>query len=319
MAQHAEKGNPETARPEKPWPKTAAQIMLERAVHDVEFAPSIDVVISETLPALESLRQAGIIRYIGVTGYPLHTLKAVIERSAVRLDTVLSYCRGTLFDDSLADYMPFFQEMGLGVANAAPLGMGLLTSSPPPVWHPAAEELKKACAEAAIFCQCNQKLAVFLKERGCKDLDSLAESADDYLEAQGLTDLARGVEDTAYSKSGTPAKEPSNAQEKPHCFIRLPVDAPLRHKPSDCRSMSTGSKSATGWNGKKPDSFPKDMNGRNEALCSLSEPGDSGNIGSSLPPPRNVKPPLHITCSVMVECQLICVSHTSLTPRFGVH
>ncbi|KAH8009819.1 hypothetical protein HPB51_020167 [Rhipicephalus microplus] len=43
-------------------------------VHDIEFAPSIDVVINETLPALESLRQAGIIHYIGVTGYPLNTL-----------------------------------------------------------------------------------------------------------------------------------------------------------------------------------------------------------------------------------------------------
>ncbi|XP_075748423.1 uncharacterized protein LOC119178032 isoform X3 [Rhipicephalus microplus] len=122
-------------------------------VHDIEFAPSIDVVINETLPALESLRQAGIIHYIGVTGYPLNTLKEVVERSVVRVDTVLSYCRGTLFDDSLADYLPFFQENSLGVANAAPLGMGLLTSSTPPIWHPAAEELKKTCAEAAIFCQ----------------------------------------------------------------------------------------------------------------------------------------------------------------------
>lgn len=122
-------------------------------VHDVEFAPDIDLVINETLPALESLRQAGIIRYIGITGYPLHTLKEVIEQSPVRVDTVLSYCRGTLFDDTLATFLPFFQRMNLGVANAAPLGMGLLTSSPLPVWHPAAEDLKKACAQAAVFCR----------------------------------------------------------------------------------------------------------------------------------------------------------------------
>ncbi|KAK8773659.1 hypothetical protein V5799_011809 [Amblyomma americanum] len=44
-------------------------------VHDVEFAPSLDLILKETLPALESLRQAGKIRYIGVTGYPLHTLR----------------------------------------------------------------------------------------------------------------------------------------------------------------------------------------------------------------------------------------------------
>ncbi|XP_049518767.1 uncharacterized protein LOC119440207 [Dermacentor silvarum] len=122
-------------------------------VHDVEFAPSVDLIVNQTLPALESLRCAGIIRYIGITGYPLHTLREVLQKSPVRVDTVLSYCRGTLFDDSLADYLPFFQSMGLGVANAAPLGMGLLTSSPPPAWHPAAEDLKKACAEAAHFCK----------------------------------------------------------------------------------------------------------------------------------------------------------------------
>ncbi|XP_077513665.1 uncharacterized protein LOC144124697 isoform X2 [Amblyomma americanum] len=122
-------------------------------VHDVEFAPSLDLILKETLPALESLRQAGKIRYIGVTGYPLHTLREGIERSPVKVDTVLSYCRGTLFDDSLAEHMPFFQSRRLGVANAAPLGMGLLTSSPPPVWHPTPEDLKKACADAATFCK----------------------------------------------------------------------------------------------------------------------------------------------------------------------
>lgn len=122
-------------------------------VHDVEFAPNVDVIIRETLPALDSLRQAGIVRHIGVTGYPLHTLKEVIEKSPVELDTVLTYCRGTLFDDSLAEYLPFFESRRLGVINAAPLGMGLLTSSPPPDWHPASEDLKHACAQAARFCK----------------------------------------------------------------------------------------------------------------------------------------------------------------------
>lgn len=122
-------------------------------VHDVEFAPSVDVIITETLPALDSLRQAGIVRHIGVTGYPLHTLKEVIEKSPVELDTVLTYCRGTLFDDSLGEYLPFFENRCLGVINAAPLGMGLLTSSPPPAWHPASEDLKRTCAQAALFCK----------------------------------------------------------------------------------------------------------------------------------------------------------------------
>lgn len=122
-------------------------------VHDVEFAPTMDVILEETLPALETLRQAGITKYIGITGYPLHTLRELIERSPVKIDIVLSYCRGTLFDQTLREYMPFFQGRGVGVANAAPLGMGLLTPGPPPRWHPATDELKDACARAYAFCQ----------------------------------------------------------------------------------------------------------------------------------------------------------------------
>ncbi|KAM7302523.1 L-galactose dehydrogenase [Ixodes scapularis] len=113
----------------------------------------MDVILQETLPALETLRQAGITRYIGVTGYPLQTLRELIERSPVKIDIVLSYCRGTLFDQTLREYMPFFQGRGVGVANAAPLGMGLLTRGPPPRWHPATDELKDACARAYAFCQ----------------------------------------------------------------------------------------------------------------------------------------------------------------------
>ena len=35
------------------------------AVHDPEFAPSLDVVIKETLPALAEARRQGKIKYIG--------------------------------------------------------------------------------------------------------------------------------------------------------------------------------------------------------------------------------------------------------------
>jgi L-galactose dehydrogenase len=44
-------------------------------VHDVEFADNIDIIINETLPALDKLRQAGKVKHIGITGYPLAPLK----------------------------------------------------------------------------------------------------------------------------------------------------------------------------------------------------------------------------------------------------
>lgn len=130
------------------------------------------------------------------------------------------------------------------------------------------DALRDRVVSEQFLLQCDQKLAVFLKERGCKDLDSLAKTADLYLEVQGLTHMARGKEETEYMKSGTPTKESSNTQGKPHCFICNKRG----HKPSDCWSKSTGSKSATGWKGKKPEGFSKTTKDRSEASCSLSQP-----------------------------------------------
>ena len=50
-------------------------------VHDPEFAPSVDVIVTQTLPALQRLKEEGKIKYVGVTGYPLETQREIIERS----------------------------------------------------------------------------------------------------------------------------------------------------------------------------------------------------------------------------------------------
>lgn len=44
-------------------------------VHDVEFCPSIEMLLNETLPELERLRLLGKIRYIGISGYPLSLIR----------------------------------------------------------------------------------------------------------------------------------------------------------------------------------------------------------------------------------------------------
>lgn len=78
-------------------------------VHDIEFAPSLDVVVDETLPVLEEAVRQGKARFIGVTGYPVATLKECMEKSKTKIDAVLSYARLTLFDGTLKEYLPFFQ------------------------------------------------------------------------------------------------------------------------------------------------------------------------------------------------------------------
>ncbi|CAH3179617.1 unnamed protein product [Porites lobata] len=134
-------------------------------VHDMEFAPSLDIVINETLPALQKLKDSGKVKFIGITGYPLENFRTVLEKSAIHIDTVLTYCRCTMHDTGLLDYMQFFEEHGVGVVNASPISMGLLSSRGPPAWHPASETLRSKCKEAAEFCQAENvdisKLALY--------------------------------------------------------------------------------------------------------------------------------------------------------------
>lgn len=58
-------------------------------VHDCEFAPNIDIILNETLPALEKVKKAGKAKFIGVTGYPLAVLDEIIKKSTVKIDLVL--------------------------------------------------------------------------------------------------------------------------------------------------------------------------------------------------------------------------------------
>ncbi len=101
-------------------------------VHDPEFAPSLDVIINETLPALEKVRQSGKARLVGVTGYPLHVQREIIERSHVRIDTSLVYSHNTMFDSSVQSFIPFLKENRVDLLTASPLGMGLLSPLGPP-------------------------------------------------------------------------------------------------------------------------------------------------------------------------------------------
>lgn len=124
-------------------------------IHDIEFAPSFDILLNETLPTLEALVKEGKAKYIGVTGYPLETLKKFIEAAPGRLDIVLTYCRYTMIDDSLLEYIDFFQQQNLGIICASGHSLGLLTNSGPQPWHPAGEDIKTICRSASDLCQKN--------------------------------------------------------------------------------------------------------------------------------------------------------------------
>ena len=127
-------------------------------VHDIEFQASLpgglQKVVDETLPALVELREKGVVGHVGITDLQLQNLKWVIEHCPKgTVESVLNFCHYTLNDDALGDFMGFFEHEGVGVINASPLSMGLLSQRGAPMWHPAGRDLKNACAKAAAYCQ----------------------------------------------------------------------------------------------------------------------------------------------------------------------
>jgi L-galactose dehydrogenase len=121
--------------------------------HDIEFA-DLGQIVNETLPALVRLREQGRIGHIGITGLPLKVFTEVLgNASPGTVDTILSFCRFALNDSSLTRILPLCQERGVGVINASPTGMGLLTPRGAPAWHPAPPAIVQGCRKAVEFCE----------------------------------------------------------------------------------------------------------------------------------------------------------------------
>ena len=137
-------------------------------VHDIEFQSlmpgGLQKVVDETLPALVELKKKGVVGYIGITDLQLENLKWVVEHSEGMVESILNFCHYCLNDDKLVDFLDYFESKGVGIINASPLSMGLLSSRGAPAWHPAPKPLAEACAKAARYCEAKgypiEKLAI---------------------------------------------------------------------------------------------------------------------------------------------------------------
>lgn len=126
-------------------------------VHDIEFQAALpgglQKVVDETLPALVELRKKGVVGHVGITDLQPENLKWVVEHAEPdTVESILCFCHYSLNDTLITDYIDFFQQHNVGIINASPLSMGLLSSRGAPAWHPAEEPLRKACEKAAQFC-----------------------------------------------------------------------------------------------------------------------------------------------------------------------
>lgn len=127
-------------------------------LHDVEFVSPADV--HRGILALRKLRDEGLVRHVGICGYPVDVLASlsemVLQQTSEPLDIVQSYANFTVQNQRLGGVLSRFVAAGVDVVtNASPLGMGLCRSQGVPLgnsagqWHPAPDGLRSACLRAA--------------------------------------------------------------------------------------------------------------------------------------------------------------------------
>jgi aryl-alcohol dehydrogenase-like predicted oxidoreductase len=84
--------------------------------HDIEFV-DMRQIVEETIPMMRTLQKKGMIRYVGISGYPMNIFKYVLERT--ELDVILSYNHYTMQNTMLADLAPMLKQKGVDIAQLA--------------------------------------------------------------------------------------------------------------------------------------------------------------------------------------------------------
>jgi L-galactose dehydrogenase len=140
--------------------------------HDIEFGDR-EQVVNETIPAMRKLQAGGKVRFVGISGLPVTLLAEVAERSHV--DFVLSYCHYNLMIRNLDRVLtPVAAANHIGLVNASPLHMGMLTPVGPPPWHPAPESVKETAAKVVQLCQSRGVDVTTFALRFCLDYPHVA-------------------------------------------------------------------------------------------------------------------------------------------------
>jgi L-galactose dehydrogenase len=120
-------------------------------LHNVEFA-ELGGIISDAYCEMVRQRDAGKCRFIGMTGYPIATLRRVIQET--ELDVALSYAHSTLLDSCLQQsLLPLARERGVGLINAAAVALGLLTRAGTKIKLPVTDDVLGAARRIVHECE----------------------------------------------------------------------------------------------------------------------------------------------------------------------
>jgi aryl-alcohol dehydrogenase-like predicted oxidoreductase len=86
--------------------------------------PNPEELVEEAWRAMDDARQAGKIRYLGVSNFSTEQLQTVAEISPV---TSLQPQYSMIFTDGEQDVLPYCEQNSIGVINYSPMGSGMLT------------------------------------------------------------------------------------------------------------------------------------------------------------------------------------------------
>lgn len=226
-------------------------------VHDVEFGDP-DQIVEETLPTVAALKAAGKAWFIGITGLPLELLDRL--SAAYPVDAILSYCRHTLNDTALLEYLPRFTSRGIGLVQRR----AARRRPPERARSTAPEPVRAACRSAAAVCRAAgepiEKLAIQFATAHPEIPTTLVGSAS----AENIANNVRWIDEPLDRELLAAVLEKARTSACPSASSAMP--SPRRRPPKRC--LHSGGKD------------------RGHAVCRADRPGRPKWTSSSTAPPR---------------------------------